>query len=74
MAVLAVKRELNTGGFLHASIHGLQPEAQILKGRWLQQGEIQVFREAIVAEIAAFERRPSLEGELAPGDRFPPGN
>jgi hypothetical protein len=65
VAVLAVERELNPGGFVHARINRLQAEAQILKGPWLQEREIKVFRKTIVAEVAALERRPSLEGELA---------
>lgn len=65
VAVLAVERELNPGGLAHARIHRLQPKAQILKGRWLQQREIKVFRKTVVAEVAALERRASFECEFA---------
>ena len=50
---------------MHGSVDRFQPKADVLKRRWLQQGEIQIFRKTIVAEVAALERRPSLEGELA---------
>ena len=65
VAVVAIKCEFDPGVCTHGSVDRFQPKAEILKRRRLQQGEIQIFRKTIVAEVAAFERRPSLEGELA---------
>lgn len=62
--VLAVERKVDSAGFAHGDIDRFQPPTDVLEEHRFQKCEIQILGETVVAEVAAFECRSTLEGHL----------
>jgi len=63
LAVLTVKRERDSGAFMHFSVNGVQPTEDFFERYLFKQCEIEIFREPVVVEIATLQGRSALESQ-----------
>jgi len=59
--VLAVEGELNAGLLLDRGVDALKARANFLEGQRLAKSEVQVFRKAVVREVASLQGRATFE-------------
>ena len=63
LPVFPIKGETNPGCLGNVLVHLFQAIADLCEIRIPSKGEVEVFREAVVAEMAAFERGATFEYE-----------
>ena len=64
--ILAVECKFDCAGLTDSGIDRLQIPANVFKRHRLQEGEVKVLRKPVVAEVAALEGSPALEGKAGP--------
>jgi hypothetical protein len=63
LPVFPIKGETNSGCLGDVLVDFFQAASDLSEIRGTSEGEVQIFREAVVAEIAAFERGAAFEDE-----------
>jgi hypothetical protein len=61
LAVFSIKSETNARCLSDVLVDPFQATADLREVRWPNKGKVEVFREAVVAEVAALERGATLE-------------
>jgi hypothetical protein len=63
LPVFPIKGETNPGCLANVLVYIFQAIADLCEIRGPSKGEVQIFRESVIAEVAAFERGAAFEDE-----------